>query len=696
MKKILASYLLLCACAILQAMPIEPAAARQKALAFVQSRVSEDTEDSSLELAMRSEVCYVFNINQHDGFVIVGGDDLMPDILGYADTGTFNADSVPECLHGWLDGYAAQLECLRTLPEASPVSHKTVSKISVSPMLQRMAVDEALGALFTDSLASSGSMATALAEIVCYHQQVTSQSQVQASTITALRDSVLSANTPQDIIQTLVNDFGCYDDIHHVRRSFYSSEHWEQIIYRELRDKRPVVYGGLSQDSTTYAFVVDGYAPDNYFHINWELDGAYNGYFLLSILETYDGGQYVFAGIQPEIAYDIPQAYAILNVPSKALLFYYDCDINNHPELAFQKETYTIKSWRDIAESIQHFNFRGSFADYTLYTLDEWCKNCKSLQTLNFLENFNTTYATSMNNMFQNCTSLISLKELNLLNTENVTSMIHVFDGCSKLQTLDISKLNTAKVTYMNGMFYKCSQLTSLNISFANTEKVTTMANMFMGCTNLKELNMATVDTRSVTSMSRMFYGCEALDPNYFTTCRFNTHHVTNMKQMFYNCKTLFWIDMQDFRTENVTTMANMFYGCSDLQELNLKNFNTQNVENMQGMFGECTKLQTIYASDEWSNEKVTNSSNMFKNCTSLKGGKGTPYNALYLDASYARYDEGADTPGYFTYRPSVDVVAPESAAEDNDAWYTINGIKLHQAPTQKGLYIHQGKKVTQ
>ena len=28
----------------------------------------------------------------------------------------------------------------------------------------------------------------------------------------------------------------------------------------------------------------------------------------------------------------------------------------------------------------------------------------------------------------------------------------------------------------------------------------------------------------------------------------------------------------------------------------------------------------------------------------------------------------------------------------ENDAWYTIYGIKLNSAPTQQGLYIHNGK----
>lgn len=31
---------------------------------------------------------------------------------------------------------------------------------------------------------------------------------------------------------------------------------------------------------------------------------------------------------------------------------------------------------------------------------------------------------------------------------------------------------------------------------------------------------------------------------------------------------------------------------------------------------------------------------------------------------------------------------------EDNGAWYTLDGVKVYEKPTAKGLYIHKGKKV--
>ena len=39
-----------------------------------------------------------------------------------------------------------------------------------------------------------------------------------------------------------------------------------------------------------------------------------------------------------------------------------------------------------------------------------------------------------------------------------------------------------------------------------------------------------------------------------------------------------------------------------------------------------------------------------------------------------------------------IKVIAADN--EDNGAWYTLDGVKVNEKPTAKGLYIHHGKKV--
>ena len=64
-------------------------------------------------------------------------------------------------------------------------------------------------------------------------------------------------------------------------------------------------------------------------------------------------------------------------------------------------------------------------------------------------------------------------------------------------------------------------------------------------------------------------------------------------------------------------------------------------------MFYNCNQMTTIYGND-WNTSAVTNSTDMFAFCSSLKGGNGTAYNYNNRDKTYARVDRSG-TPGYFT-----------------------------------------------
>ena len=66
-------------------------------------------------------------------------------------------------------------------------------------------------------------------------------------------------------------------------------------------------------------------------------------------------------------------------------------------------------------------------------------------------------------------------------------------------------------------------------------------------------------------------------------------------------------------------------------------------------MFYNSTKLKTIYASNKFNTDTVTDSTSMFSGCASLVGGAGTKYNSSYVDKTYARIDGGTTNPGYFT-----------------------------------------------
>lgn len=122
-------------------------------------------------------------------------------------------------------------------------------------------------------------------------------------------------------------------------------------------------------------------------------------------------------------------------------------------------------------------------------------------------------------------------------------------------------------------------------------------------------------------------------------------------------------IDFSSFNTKRVITMEKMFKSLEDwsksptpewvlskLTSLDLSTFDTSNVTNMSEMFDFNQNLTTIYVSDTFVTDKVTDSSNMFSTCDVLVGGNGTKYNSSYLDKTYARIDKSG-TPGYFTLK---------------------------------------------
>ena len=203
----------------------------------------------------------------------------------------------------------------------------------------------------------------------------------------------------------------------------------------------------------------------------------------------------------------------------------------------------------------------------------------------------------------------------------SLTSTSYWFSQCKKLTTIvGMENLNTSGVTKMDNMFLNCEALTSLDLSSLNTSEVTRMDGMIRGCTSLTEVNLS------------------------------------------------------NFNTEKVESTNSMFYGCNSLKTIDLSSFATPKLSNTGYMFFDCTELTTIYASEEWTVEKVTESSLMFSSCNKLVGGMGTVFSNDYTGKLYARIDGGLSNPGYFTDKNAPVITNPEHYAvlSDNNTVLTF------------------------
>ncbi len=288
---------------------------------------------------------YVFNADdEQSGFVVVAGSDhLESTILGYSDTGSFTTDEMPENLQYWLQSYAdyvAAVEQGKIVPKK--VQHMT-SMSAVAPLLKSQ-WDQ--NHPFNNQLQGSsvtGCVATCLAQLMYYYKYPeTVQAMIPAWTSqngyaeaavakgttiqwNSMKDTYnyndASSNTANDAVAALMKMcgqalrmnwsatnsgansvglqaalrqyFGYSMFVHGVPREGVTDEEWEEIIYNELANNRPVAYSAISDSyahtggvvtSDGHSFICDGYNSDGYFHMNWGWGGHGDGYYLLSNL----------------------------------------------------------------------------------------------------------------------------------------------------------------------------------------------------------------------------------------------------------------------------------------------------------------------------------------------------------------------------------------------------------------------------
>lgn len=69
------------------------------------------------------------------------------------------------------------------------------------------------------------------------------------------------------------------------RRRYNTAAQWDELIYNELQNHRPVIYVGADGTVSGHCFVADGYKNGTY-HINWGWGGSSDGYFRLENLVT--------------------------------------------------------------------------------------------------------------------------------------------------------------------------------------------------------------------------------------------------------------------------------------------------------------------------------------------------------------------------------------------------------------------------
>ena len=369
MKKLLLMMLLMTVwCGLSVAEPVTQQQALQKAQQFRKGKVFNSPKKMARigrkgVAASSAPAYYIFNAADNGGFVIVSGDDRTEPILGYADSGEIDPANMPDNLRAWLDGYAEQIGALDQTADARRAL--LTPRAAIAPMVTTQWDQSSPYNLqcpeHDGKLCVTGCVATAMAQVMYYHHwpetatpaipaydtdelglhldklpTTTFKWTTMKTTYTAdetgdaadavaelmryCGQSAKMSYTPSgsgasvsDMLTALTSYFGYSKAATIVTRANYTTAEWEDIIYKEISERRPVLYTG---DNLTggHEFVCDGSDADGLFHINWGWGGRSDGYFVLSLLNPYDKG---IGGGTSRDGYTVRQAAVIGLEPDK-------------------------------------------------------------------------------------------------------------------------------------------------------------------------------------------------------------------------------------------------------------------------------------------------------------------------------------------------------------------------------------------
>ena len=317
----------------------------------------------SMQTQKGEPAVYIFDRPASSGYLIVSADDTATPLLGYADSGSFDANNMPPQLEWWLSEYASQIDYASAngiKNTYAPIANKKEIAPLVKTKWNQGTPYNNLCPSVNNIKCPSGCVATAMAQVMKFWNYP----EVGTGRVTATLPSggtgegfINLAQKPFDW-NNMIDSYSGYDytneqgnavatlmqaagyatkmnyapggsgalsinaaislsknfkynpNIQYLQRLYFNASEWNEIVYNELAAGRPILYGGQST-SVGHEFVCDGYDGNGYFHFNWGWGGMSDGYFILDALNPnsvgtgggagggYNSRQDIIIGIQP-------------------------------------------------------------------------------------------------------------------------------------------------------------------------------------------------------------------------------------------------------------------------------------------------------------------------------------------------------------------------------------------------------------
>lgn len=381
MKKFLSFLLILPAClsALAEPVPVE----RAKTLSEQFLRRADPSRTPQLQLlqersgATKSGAAdpeYYFFADARGGFVIAGGDDAVPPVLGYSLRGSFTLQDMPENLRGWLEMWQRIIRGER-LKGAAAYSASAPLRSGSSKLLETAQWNQndpfnLLCIEMGDKRVPTGCTATATAIVMRYHKwpdkgtgTIPSYSVADGETGKNYTIPAIELGEPYDwdkmppkkydgtwsdeqknAVARLMRDVGVMirsqyapdgtgayvEDVGPALVKYMNYDAGFLTDYKSLYDNDaewvaklednidrvgPIVYGAYTESGGAgHAFVIDGYDEKDFLHINWGWGGNGDGYFVMPAFNEYTQGHQALLGMRKDVGGVAPENLQIYSI----------------------------------------------------------------------------------------------------------------------------------------------------------------------------------------------------------------------------------------------------------------------------------------------------------------------------------------------------------------------------------------------
>ena len=334
---------------------------------------------------------YLFTYSGNTGFMLLSADDAAAPLLGYSETNDFMVGEEGPNIQNWLQSYRSQIDYARNLAPYETMAVTRADQWSpVEPMLKTTWGQDSpynrRCPVVNGRVCPTGCVATSMAQVMKYWEypkvgkgNISYQPEgldyylsINLNETTFEWDKMLDSykgsynwNDSQsvailmqacgyaaqmqyspgisgaytsNIIPAMTNNFGYDQGISLQRRSTYSDQQtWDKMIYDNLVNVGPVIYGGNTTTSG-HSFVCDGYDGNGLFHINWGWEGLSDGYFKLNALNPREYG--TGGGNDKYTGYNLMQDAVIGITPPVGRLTVEDISIDNAAD-----DSGNVKGW---------------------------------------------------------------------------------------------------------------------------------------------------------------------------------------------------------------------------------------------------------------------------------------------------------------------------------------------------------------